>query len=341
MPTAADDCLPAWARSGGNPPLQGRIRQQAADFAVTEILDIDFSGDGEHDYLFVEKTGLNTEFVARALARHAGTPAKDTGYAGLKDRHAVTRQWFSVRRNPAGPADWQAFDLDGASILETCRHARKLKRGAHSHNRFRIVVATLSGDRDVAAARLSAVRTGGVPNYFGEQRFGRRAGNLELARALFAGRRLARDKRSIALSAARSFIFNDILNARVRDGNWAKALPGEALNLDGSNSYFIMADDDASIAGRLASGDVHPTAALWGRGALPEGAAYDRAGADRHSDLARGLESAGLAMARRATRMNVADLCWEFDENQLVLEFRLRRGGFATALLRELVTLSS
>ena len=113
------------------------IRSSPADFDVTEALDFDFSGDGEHDVLYVEKTGANTEWVSRQLATHADVPAKDVGYCGLKDRHAITRQWFSVPRWNA--PDWNTLTIEGVSLLDVKRHSRKLRRGAHKANHFRIV----------------------------------------------------------------------------------------------------------------------------------------------------------------------------------------------------------
>ena len=108
--------LPDWARAHGPPLFTARIRSRPDDFEVTEVLGWELSGDGEHDYLWVEKTGANTEWDARQLARHADVPAKDIGYAGLKDRHAVTRQWFSVRRPTGAGTDWAALAVDGVTL---------------------------------------------------------------------------------------------------------------------------------------------------------------------------------------------------------------------------------
>ena len=113
------------------------IRSEPGDFQVTEELGWQTSGDGEHDYLWIEKTGANTEWVARQLARFADVPARDVGYAGLKDRHAVTRQWFSVPR--WNSPDWKSFELEGVTVLDEQWHRKKLRRGAHSANVFRIV----------------------------------------------------------------------------------------------------------------------------------------------------------------------------------------------------------
>ena len=196
--------LPDWQRAFGEPVASCHIRKANADFQVSEQLGFELSGDGEHDYLQIEKDGANTAWVARGLAKHAGIAASDVGFAGLKDRHAVTKQWFSVRRPAGNKADWMKLDLTGVRVLQEGRHRRKLRRGAHAGNRFRVALRNLTETRGGLRERLAEIRDAGVPNYFGEQRFGRDGGNLGLAGDLFAGRRLSRGKRGMALSAARS-----------------------------------------------------------------------------------------------------------------------------------------
>jgi len=332
--------LPDWNRAYGSPLFQGLIKNSCSDFIVTELLDFDLSGDGEHDYLWLQKEDANTAWVARALASHAGVVARDVGYAGLKDRQAVTRQWFSVRRPTGEGTDWEPFELPGVTILEQTRHLRKLKRGAHQGNHFRIAVRGADTPAAVIEERLAAIRAAGVPNYFGPQRFGRDGNNLQLAQVLFAGKRLKREKRSIALSAARSFIFNEVLSTRIAAGNWNVALPGEALNLEGSGSIFIAEEIDDEITERVRTMDIHPTAVMWGKGEPKcggEPADIEREVVDRAAELATGLESHGLERARRATRLVVQDLKWELEGDTLWLDFRLGRGAFATSVLREIV----
>jgi tRNA pseudouridine13 synthase len=323
--------------------FQGLIKQSTSEFIVTESLAFDFTGDGEHDYLWIEKQGANTTWVARGLARYAGIALRDVGYAGLKDRHAITRQWFSARRPSGAGTDWDAFDLEGVRILDTGRHQRKLKRGAHSGNRFRIAVREVNGaEETLISHRLTVIREKGVPNYFGAQRFGRDGSNLSLAEDVFAGKRLKRELRSMALSAARSFLFNEILSSRVTDGSWGQALSGDALNLNGTGSFFIAEEIDDEVNKRLQSLDVHPTGALWGRGDIQcagQPATNERRIADSYPEIRDGLERAGLDMARRALRLAVTDLQWEIDANRLWLEFSLGRGSYATAVLREIVSL--
>jgi tRNA pseudouridine13 synthase len=331
--------IPDWARALGAPPVSAAIRSRPADFVVEEQLAIEFSEDGEHDWLWIEKTGANTNWVAGRLARHAGIPERDVGYAGLKDRHAITSQWFSVRR--AADTDWTAFSAEGVRILECRRHRRKLQRGAHTGNRFRIALrgTAVATSAALLEERLEAVAVAGVPNYFGEQRFGRDGGNISLALALFAGRRLARHQRSMALSAARSLVFNAVLDERVRNGSWNRILPGDLANLDGSGSIFAVAEVDAELERRCALQDIHPTATLWGAGApLAAGRAaeIETAVAAQWTDIVRGLERAGLKAAARPLRLPVRGLAWAFEDDALWVEFELGSGAFATAVLREI-----
>ena len=309
--------LPDWARALGSVLFTGRIRNSPGDFVVTEVLNFEFSDDGEHDWLWVEKVGANTVWVAEQLAFHASISVRDVGYAGLKDRHAVTRQWFSVRRPGAEGTDWTTLKADGVRILDQKLHRRKLKRGTHKSNTFRIAVrggeiASLGGE---IAERLEAIRAQGVPNYFGEQRFGRDGGNIELGRAVVAGRRMARSKRSIGISAIRSLEFNDNLDARVRDGTWNRLLLGDVVNLDGTRSVFTADELTPELEQRCSEMDIHPS------GSLP------------------GISEIGVEPSSRPLRMRVQDLKWELEDGALWLEFGLGRGSYATAALREIVQL--
>jgi tRNA pseudouridine13 synthase len=336
--------LPDWTRTHGLPVFQGVIKQSVDDFIVTESLGFQLTGEGEHDFLWIEKRDANTAWVARALARHAGVPTRDVGYSGLKDRRAITRQWFSVRRPGGGGTDWEPFELDGVRILEATRHNRKLRRGSHADNHFRIAVRGERPGGEVLSDRLTRIRVAGVPNYFGPQRFGRQGGNIRLAQRLFAGERLRRDDRSIALSAARSFVFNEVLAERVAAGTWNRPLPGEAVNLDGRGSYFMADEVTAEIEARADALEVHPTGPLWGRGSPAcsgDAAALEREVAARHEALVDGLVEAGMDGARRALRLAVRDLEWQKSAGCLELEFRLCRGAFATAVLREIVSLDN
>jgi len=302
-----------------------RIRTTPGDFLVTEKLGFEFTGDGEHDYLWVEKTGTNTEWLARQLAVFADVPARDVGYAGLKDRHAVTRQWFSVPR--WNSPDWKTFDVDGVEILDVQRHNKKLRRGAHKTNAFRIVLRgdDLNIDVDALEKRIQAIREKGVPNYFGEQRFGRGGSNLALADVWASGKRLPRHKRSLAISSIRSFVFNERLDARVQDGTWNTLLPGDTVNLDGTGSVFDVDEVDDELLRRCQEMDIHPAGELIGDGSVtgPEG-------------WLAALAKARVEKGTRSLRLRVDGLKLQTDGGAAVLSFTLGRGAYATAVLREI-----
>ncbi len=321
------------------PPRNAEIKRTPDDFQVTELLQPSFDDDGEHAWLWVEKTGANTEWVARQLARFAGVGSRDVGYAGLKDRHARTWQWFSVRA--PRDLDWTSAVIDGVRIHECRRHRRKLRRGAHRGNRFSIVVHgdVIGAAENELVDNLQRIRTTGVPNYFGEQRFGRGGSNLALAEDWGKGVRLPRQKRSIAISAARAAIFNAILDRRVGDGSWNRIVDGERANLDGSASVFAVERAEGELQRRCDAFDIHPTATLWGRGAPLSGgtlAELERDAAAGHSVLARALEDGGVDAASRASRLAVQNLEWSLEESALTLDFELTTGGYATTVVDQL-----
>ena len=328
----------------GGPPLTARLRAAPEDFVVEEILGYDADGAGEHALLWVEKRGANTDWVGRELAKFAGVPPVNVGFAGLKDRHAVTRQAFSVQLPGRADPDWSAFPHGEVKVLAATRHGRKLKRGALSGNRFVLVLREVAGDRERVERVLQQIAVRGVPNYFGDQRFGREGNNVAQALAMFGGRRVDRDKRSILLSAARSQIFNDVLAERVEQGNWDTAMPGEIWALAGSRSWFGPEPFDAALAGRLAQGDIHPSGPLWGEGEPPSTdmvGAIERGVATRHAGLAEGLAKARMAQERRALRLLPDALHWRWlDDTSLELSFALPAGAYATVVVRELAAAS-
>lgn len=316
--------LPDWPRAHGSPLFAARLRAVAQDFQVTEQLGWEFSGDGEHDYLWIEKTNANTEWVARQLALYADVPAKDIGYAGLKDRHAVTRQWFSIPRWNA-PL-WGGLDIEGVRLVDTGRHQRKLRRGAHRANAFQIVLrCDAIPDTDAAVNRLAVISKEGVPNYFGEQRFGRGGGNLRLANDWAEGRRLPRHKRSLAISTIRSFLFNEALARRVQGGTWNKFVAGDLANLNGTGSVFEVSEIDDALRRRCHEMDVHPAGILAGEGSNI-GPEIWQGALDKHR----------VEPGTRSLRLPVRDLTSEISAAEVALSFTLDRGAFATAVLREL-----
>ncbi|MBD8880970.1 tRNA pseudouridine(13) synthase TruD [Rhodanobacter sp. 7MK24] len=324
---------------GTAPPLVARLRSTPEDFVVEEILGYDADGNGEHALLWVEKRDANTDWLARELAKFAGVPPLAVGYAGLKDRHAVTRQAFTVQLAGKPDPDWSAFPHENVKVLAATRHGRKLKRGALRGNRFVLVLREAQGERERAEQVLAAIAARGVPNYFGEQRFGREGGNLEQARAMFAGRRVDRDKRGFLLSAARSQIFNDVLAVRVERGTWDAPLDGEIWSLAGSRSWFGPEPYNDVLAQRLAKGDIHPSGPLWGQGEPPtagEAGRLEREVAATHDDLARGIAAARMDQERRPLRLLPKDLRWRWlADDALELSFELPAGAYATVVARE------
>lgn len=340
---------PAWIgcvalpRAHGGPAGRARLRQELEDFQVEEDLGFAPDGEGEHQLLWVRKRGANTEWVGRQLAAFAGLPQQAVSWAGLKDRHAVTTQWFCVHTGVKGGPDWSALVSDEFVVLEAHQHRRKLRPGYLAGNRFRIRLRGFDGDLTTLAQRLDKVAERGVPNYFGEQRFGRGEGNLHRAQALFAGemRHAPRHQRGLWLSAARSQLFNQVLALRVERGDWDRPLAGDCLQLAGSNSFFLAEAPDAALIARVQVGELHPSGPLWGRGTPAshgEAAEVEAAALAGFDPWLQGLAAAGMDQERRPLRLMPGDWSWSWvDEADLELAFRLPAGAFATAVLRELV----
>lgn len=297
------------------------FRAQPEDFQVDEELGYIPSGLGEHAFLHICKRGENTAWVAGKIAELANVNVSDVGYCGRKDRHAVTAQWFSVYLPKAPEPDWTLLNTESIQLLSTSRHQHKLRRGEHQRNNFVIRLRNVqTQDRNVLQQKIDTIFAQGVPNYFGEQRFGLGGNNLREAEAILVGGKRYRDKqkRGLMLSAARSYLFNQVLSARVRANNWTALLDGE-INPQSSGP-------------------------LWGRGRpLVSGALLELeqnalAGWAAWCD---GLEHAGLSQERRALQLIPDNSHWSWVENDLVLRFSLGAGEFATAILLELADLQS
>ena len=330
------------ARAWGKPPTTGVIRASPEDFRVIERLGFEPTGSGEHLWLEVEKRAANTVFVAGELARHAGIRSGDVSFAGLKDRNAVSRQHFSLHLPGRPDPDWTGWDIGGVRILSGRRSERKIRRGRLAGNAFELVVRDLEGDRDELDGRLAIIRDHGVPNGFGEQRFG--GNNIARAHRLFRGdlrRTPSKAKRGFYLSAARSLIFNRVLAERVTRGDWNRLIDGDLAMLDGSGSIFAADPADPEQVRRCRELDIHPTGPLVGAGDPPvSGAALtiEQAVCDREAELVSGLRKFRMEQQRRPLRLKVSGLEWSFpDPGCLQLRFSLPSGGYATAVLRELV----
>lgn len=282
------------------------------------------SGEGEHIWLDIEKNGANTAFVAQQLAVAAGVQERDVGYAGLKDRWAITRQWFSIYRPKGETPDLTQVQHPEFKVLSQSRHVKKLRPGDLQGNRFCIVLRDVIGSHSAIEANLQAVASHGVPNYFGAQRFGFDGGNVEQGRAMLAREIRVRNpkKKGIYLSAVRSFVFNEVLALRIQQGLWGQTLPGDVM-------------DEAGL----------PTGPLWGRGRLSttdQALVLESGVAERHATLCDGMEHAGLDQERRALVARPADMSWTWQKDdhqadQLVLTFSLPAGNYATSVLNEIL----
>lgn len=319
----------------------GFIRNEIEDFVVEEVPAFEAFGSGEHVLLTLRKRGLTTHELIAHLAKWANVPTSAIGHAGLKDKHAITTQRLSVWLPKRVSPDVALLNTAAIEVVESAWHNRKLPTGALKGNRFTLQVRALEADAEALDARLRDIAQHGVPNYFGEQRFGRAGDNVARAREMFAGRRVDRETRSILLSAARSEMFNQVLARRVSEGNWRTALEGDVFMLDGTQSIFGPSDLDESIAARLESGDIHPTGPMWGRGALrTQAAALSlESGVLENSvydDLRLGVEAAGMKQERRSLRLSVRDMVWSLNGDSLKLQFVLDPGSYATTVLHAL-----
>ncbi len=301
-----------WPRSTPEPLLPAALKVTPEDFVVRERLGITPSGEGEHLLVELEKTGIGSPELARLLADACGIDHVDVGYAGMKDKRAVTSQWFSLRGVAA--LDDAIETIEGVRVLAENRHRQKLRRGDLAGNDFRITLRALDPERGQSAA--SRLAEHGAPNYFGEQRFG--WDNLEKAMSWLAQRRrrrVSRFKQGLYLSVLRSFLFNTVLAHRVEAGNWNRPMEGDCLDAKGS-----------------------PTGPLWGRGRSATdalAAVLEDTALAPHQALLEGLEHAGLNQARRSFVLHPEALsCTRLDDG-LLLSFSLGPGEYATSLLMD------
>ena len=323
MTDAQYTTLPQWPNAYPASGASATLKGLNEDFMVTELPLQLPSGTGEHIWLDIEKNGANTAFVAKALAEAAGVQEWDVGYAGLKDRNAITRQWFSIYLQKGETPDLTLLQHPEFKVLSQSRHVKKLRPGDLQGNRFRILLRGVSGDPgaiEAVEANLKAVASQGAPNYFGAQRFGFEGGNVEQGRAMLAREIRVRHpkKKGIYLSAVRSFVFNEVLALRIQQGLWGKTLPGDVMD----------------EAGR-------PTGPLWGRGRVittDQAQALENGVAEGHATLCDGMEYAGLDQQRRALVARPVDMSWEWPQaHQLVLTFSLPAGSYATSVLKEIL----
>jgi len=327
------------------PPLaiSADFKTQPEDFIVREQLGFSPSGEGEHVFIYLRKRQVTTELVSKDIAKQLGLPLRDICYSGLKDKQAVTEQWFSF----PWPIKKPLPELQGESwqVVESSRHLKKLRRGVHQANHFTIRLSNLCGDIGELEKRLETIKAKGFANYFGQQRFGVENNNVAKALALFAGEfRCKPFLRSIYYSAARSYLFNHYLSLRVAEGSWQQVIEGDKFNLDGSNAIFGSETCSEELQQRVASFDIHPAGPLIGKQASGLADHAERLWqqvAENNPLLLEGLAKAGLDTGYRPLRACAKSLNWQLDQQQCVLQFELRSGAFATALLRELVAINN
>jgi len=342
-----DSALPEWPTLYPVTAASGWLKSRNEDFCVHEIPLALPCGDGEHIWLEIEKSGVNTGWIAKQLADIAGVKEMDVGYAGLKDRHAITRQWFSIYLPRVEIPDFSALEQtpsdEQVRILQVRRHSKKLRRGELLGNRFEIRLRDIVGETEALERNLSLIQQGGVPNYFGEQRFGHQGGNIDAGRKMLSGELSVkhRGKKSIYLSAVRSLIFNEVLAQRIRAGNVSQLIDGDVASE------------------QIINGSAIATAPLWGRGRLAtsgEALALETDIANRYPEVCDGLEHRGLKQERRALlawpeqfswqwlssepgAARTADPAWRGSSGKdLALRFSLASGYYATSVIRELLT---
>jgi len=278
-------------------------------------MDIEPSGEGDHLWLLISKKDQNTSWVAGILAKLAGIKRNDVGYCGMKDRYAITTQWFSLHV-PSRDLDLGTLIHSDFTILRTARHHKKLRRGMHQGNRFKIVLKEFEVEKKSFDDRMKLISRHGVPNYFGEQRFGHQGNNLHEVQKLIMADKLKGNRHGtgLYLSAARSWLFNLVL---------ARQIDNADGSLDRLQEY---------------------TGPLWGRGrssADRKAASVEEQVLKDWQDWCYALEHAGLKQERRNLILRSDSILFDWIEpNQLSLEFSLLRGCFATVLLREIAQLS-
>jgi len=325
-----------------NIAISADVKSCPEDFQVREELGFTPDGAGEHVLFHIRKINITTEAVLTDLSKQLGVATRDIGCCGLKDKLGVTQQWFSV----VIPIKQEIPTLEGNSwqVLEAVRHGKKLRKGIHKGNHFVITLRNLDGDIQQLQGHINNVAANGFPNYFGEQRFGRSGENIQKAERLFAGHFKCKPfQRSMYYSAARSYLFNCYLSARVNDGHWNTAIAGDSYNLSGSNAIFGPDVLNDELIARVSTHDIHPVGPLFGDGAIRlEDAAleYARPLLESHSQLIDGLVSARVKSAWRPLRVVPKSLNFELVDGKCVLAFSLPVGSYATVMIRELVNVN-
>ena len=332
-----------WHYAYSKPTQQAQFKSQYRDFCVFENLGFTPGGVGEHVFLDITKTNTNTEFLSRQIAQLAKVPKKHVAYSGMKDRHAITRQWFAVHlpgNTAENSPDWYQLNSQKIQLHQVIQHQKKLRLGVHQSNDFVITLRNLSPNAETEQ-RLLSIQAHGVPNYFGEQRFGINGNNLLLAQAFCQGQKQAdRFKRSLAISVARAYLFNTLLSAQVADNSWLRAgAIGYYGFTDGYSQFASSLDTD--LQQRIDDGHISPLgwlAGKIGKGLSSQCLDHEQKTLQNHQDWIDALSQKGVVADRRALRLLPLNFQWQWlPTGMLELRFRLLRGGYATSVLRELV----
>ena len=318
-----------------------RLRSRPEDFLVEELPLYSPAGAGDHTWVFVEKRGRDTEEVAGELAAAAGADPNHVGWAGRKDRHAVTRQWLSVPGLPAERAT--ALAGDGWRVLAAERHGERLRLGELTGNRFQLVVREVDAAAAAAAAtRLAAIAARGLPNRFGAQRFGNTGDNAAFGARLLRGERVPGGRRlqRLYLSALQSAVFNDVLDHRPLPPD--RLLAGDLALVHASGALLGYTPGDATLEARAERFEVSPTGPLFGhkmRAPRGEARELEQAAYARWEvpwgPLPR-IPGHLLPGGRRPLRVAVAEAASSFAVDELELRFTLPPGAYATVLVAEL-----
>lgn len=323
------------------PGVGGRIKVQPEDFEVEEVPAYPPSGQGDFLFLWVEKRGMGAEYFVRQVARRLDVPVGEVGTAGLKDRHAVTRQMVSVPVRAEGRLP--QLDGDGIRLLSISRHGNKLKPGHLHGNRFRILVRDVNPAADETAV-LDRLRRLGMPNFYGPQRFGHDGETVLMGMALLNGdlsRRVSPFLRKLALSAAQAALFNHALARRMADGLLPRVLVGDVMAKWPFGGMFV-AEDAAREQERFDARETVTTGPMYGRKMFPaagEAAAREATVLQDAALMPEAFRGFGklLAGTRRHNVIYLNDLTSVREAEGVRLSFTLPAGSYATVLLREVM----
>ncbi|MDY6828440.1 MAG: tRNA pseudouridine(13) synthase TruD [Pseudomonadota bacterium] len=327
-------------RTARTPLPAATYKSFAEEFQVDETLGFEPEGSGDHLWLQVRKTGQNTAWVARSLAQRAECNQRDVGYSGLKDRHARTTQWFSLP-DSGNRLRWSEWEIPGVELLRGVRHTKKLRRGSHRGNGFRIRLHC--EDAQAVAEGLTRVGAEGCANLFGPQRFGVLGDNLKGARRWLRGQERApkRTVRGIWYSALRSAVFNRVAVRRLARAGHLRPCLGDLILLGNGRSQFLNDGSDATLEARLRHGEVKISGPLWGAGPPPTGGAVQAFESEvaREFDWLAATEALDWTHDRRALWVWPEALEVETEAAAVWASFWLPKGSFATSVLSAAVRL--